>query len=566
PEDPQSLEDLLDAAGRAAQPTDLGWQTLPARLAALPQQQPWTLGRWATLPLGVAAAATLFLVIWLGPGTVPPVEAGPIVVQRQGVELTIFSAAETDGETLYMPLAPPRRRGPTLTGQALVKDRRLILNLKAGDNVVRFTDVAATIDPTSVRFESRTDPLGTHVVEQSFEYDLATADALLKRYLDRRVTCVGKDGEERSGYLVSFDGQTIVLAAAPGQKQERGTESLSRAALKAVRLEDMPSDLVVRPTLVWKLRTRTPGKHETLLTYICGFVKWQADYVVLVTPGKDGQPELLDVSAWVTIDNTSGSAYPDAGLRLIAGDIHRLRDPWAVELELRLGERDLDGTDLFLADRPELARGPDKLREFVQKAFFEYHLYSLSTPSTIRDRQIKQLNLFQRKGVKTTRRYVYEPWQGRRLGVELLAKNDKDNNLGVPLPKGRVAVEQRDRDGETAVIGRTEIDHTAVKEEIALKYAYAFDVVGEHRQVSRKAFFGDRLLGIRWEAVYEMRVRNHKAEPIQVRAFAQRLNPHDRLIEASLALHHKDTQTIYFDFNLAANAERTIRYTIETQE
>ncbi len=314
PEDPQSLEDLLDAAGRAAQPTDLGWQTLPARLAALPQQQPWTLGRWATLPLGVAAAATLFLVIWLGPGTVPPVEAGPIVVQRQGVELTIFSAAETDGETLYMPLAPPRRRGPTLTGQALVKDRRLILNLKAGDNVVRFTDVAATIDPTSVRFESRTDPLGTHVVEQSFEYDLATADALLKRYLDRRVTCVGKDGEERSGYLVSFDGQTIVLAAAPGQKQERGTESLSRAALKAVRLEDMPSDLVVRPTLVWKLRTRTPGKHETLLTYICGFVKWQADYVVLVTPGKDGQPELLDVSAWVTIDNTSGSAYPDASL------------------------------------------------------------------------------------------------------------------------------------------------------------------------------------------------------------------------------------------------------------
>jgi hypothetical protein len=472
-----------------------------------------------------------------------------------------------------MPLVPPLPRGAQRTGQALVRDRRLILNLLKGDNVVRFTDVAATIDPTSVRFESRTDPLGTVVVEQSFEFDLATADALLKRYLDRRVTCIGKDGEEHSGYLASHDGDTIVLKKGSGLINDKGdskspdpffTESISRRTLRAVRLDELPPDLVVRPTLVWKLRTRTPGRHETILSYICGFVKWQADYVVLVTPGQGGQPERLDLSAWVTIDNTSGTAYPDAGLRLIAGDVNRLRDPWAVELVDRLGEPLNRDGEVFLGLQEHLLVAGEgrRLREFVQKSFFEYHLYALSDPSTIRDRQIKQLHLLERKGVKTTRRYVYDPTvSGNRVTVELLAKNDKEHNLGVPLPKGRVTLEQRDIDNETAVIGRTEIDHTPAKEELALKYVHAFDVVGRHREVSTEWLWCDHL-----RSVYELRVRNHKAEPIAVRAFARRLGQNDTLVEASAEHHRKDTATVYFDFTLPANAERVIQYTVDTRE
>src|SRR5439155_14360656 len=127
----------------------------------------------------------------------------PIEVRRESVDLTILSIAETEGETLYMPiLGLVERPGSTrrkLSGQALVKDRRLVLNLKAGDNLVRFTDIAATIDPTSVRFVSTTDPAGTQVVEQNFEYDLANADSLLKRYLDKQITCIGKDGSETTG-------------------------------------------------------------------------------------------------------------------------------------------------------------------------------------------------------------------------------------------------------------------------------------------------------------------------------------------------------------------------------
>jgi hypothetical protein len=592
--DNDALRKLLDAASQAAQPTAFGWQTLPARLAHTAQQQPRSLGRWATLPIGVSAAAVLFLIVWLGRFGPERVVASdlPIEVKQVQVDLTVLSVAETDGETLYMPILhrlgrrlmampgsgtpwrnlqedlesflrqdgaqPARKR----TGQALVKDRRLVLNLKKGDNLVRFSDVAATIDPTSVRFESLTDPAGTTVVEQGFEYDLATADTLLGRSVDQEIVCIGTDGAETAGYLASFDAQTIVLVSEPSGKQ-RATQSLTRRSLRAVRLASLPEDLIVKPTLVWKLRTQTPGKHETILSYICGFVKWQADYVALVTPGTDKQPDLLDLNAWVTLENTSGSTYKDAGLRLIAGDVNRLKDPWAWRSPV---------PDI-LDQRAELVDGlvgslalesVRRLREdqFVEQAFFEYRLYTLSLPTTVRDREIKQLQLFQKKGVKTTRRYVFDPeLDSQRLAVELLAKNDKDNNLGVPLPKGRVAVEQRGSDGETAVLGRVEIDHTAVKEELALRYMFASDVVGEHKEASV-----EKLDKKRTRHDYEIRVRNHKNEPIAVRAFSERLPRGGKLTQANATFEQHDAQRYMFEFRLAANAERTIRYSVEFEE
>jgi hypothetical protein len=385
----------------------------------------------------------------------------------------------------------------------------------------------------------------------------------LRRYLDRGITCVGKDGQETSGRLAAFDASAVVLSGV-GPNGEGTTVNLSRGALRAVRLGELPSELITRPTLVWKLRTRTPGRHETVLSYICGFVKWQADYVVHVTPAAGKEPDRLDFSSWVTIENTSGSTYPQAGLRLIAGDINRVRDPWAVRSEPialdPLHDAELLAVDM---DRDGFLRLGEKARpEFIQRSFFEYHLYALNVPSTIRDRQIKQLALLQRQGVKASRRYVYDPAEGgRHLVVELVVKNDKDNGLGLPLPKGRVTVEQRDRDGETAVIGRTEIDHTPVKEELELRYVRAFDVVGQHRSVAVEYVREDLR-----RTTYELRVRNHKAEPIQVRTFALRLGGDDTFLQASAPHQRKDSATVHFDFALDANAERVIRYTIETRE
>jgi hypothetical protein len=569
PED-RSLEDLLDAAGRSAQPTHPGWQQLPQRLARLPQRLRRLRWRWWLAGGAAVAAAALVVIALLFPPNAA-VLAGPIEVQRLDVQLTILSVKETEGETLFMPLlrvvgqslsgvpdaepmaalskqvVPP---GPPLgkvTGQALVKDHRLVLNLRDGDNEVRFTDVAASMDPTSVRFVSTTDPEGTQVVEQNFEYDLASADTLLQRYLEREITCIGRDGQETTGYLIAHDPDSIVLATEPpgADGKKRTTQTLSRATLQAVRLHEMPAGLLVKPTLVWKLRTHRPGRHDTLLTYLCGMMKWQADYIALVTPGDDLNPERLDLTGWVSIENTSGSTYEKAQLKLIAGDVNRKRDPWAPEPPQGVALATFGAIDGPVG---AVTNGPLVKKEFVEQSFFEYHLYTLTAPSTVRDREGKQLNLLQRKGVQANRRYVYDPYvDGRRASIELAARNEKENQLGLPLPKGRVTFEQRDTDGETAVLGHVDIDHTAVKEELVLRYGHAFDVIGEFKEVQLRQ--------------YEMRVRNHKTQTIRVRAVAHTA-PGQKVLLASHGYELHDAQTVWFDFDLKPNAEQQITYTL----
>ncbi len=555
--DPDPLEPLLDAAGRAAQPADPGWDRLADRLARTPQRRRRRLW-WLAPPLAAAAAAALFLALWLGPSQPVSAKDPPIEVKRLDVDLTVLSASDQDAATLYMPLL---RLGtfsiggnpvlPPSTGQALVKDHRLILNLKEGDNVVRFADVAATIDPTSVRFVSTTDPVGTQVVEQNFEYDLVNADGLLKRYIDREITGVGRDGGETTGYLASYDSENIVLASAPpdpDRKKPRETQILPRRTLQAVRLKDVPADLLVKPTLVWKLRAAKAGKHDTTVSYLCGFVKWSASYVAVVAPGVPGQPDLLDLTGWVTLDNASGATYPKAGLKLIAGDVNRVRDPWAALIQTmgELGElRDKLADQTFAFDMPA------QNKEFVEKSFFEYHLYALTAPSTVRDKEVKQLNLLKRSGVKAERRYVYDPQNdgSRNLAVELTAKNEKENHLGIPLPKGRVTFEEIDTDGESAVTGHTEIDHTPVKEELTLRYGHAFDVVGDYKQLDPTHF--------------EMRVRNHKmTDTIAARAVV-RIGMNQKITRASHDFVMHDVTTAHLDFAVPPNAEVVVNYTVE---
>jgi len=448
---------------------------------------------------------------------------------------------------------------------ALVKDHRIVLNLRAGDNTVWFTDVAATIDPTSVRFWSETDPIGTKVVEQNFEYDLATAGAILKRYLDRKITCVLKDGKQHEGFLCSHEGDIVLADKPPSDSgQMRKTESISRDQIRAVQMPDVPKDLFVKPTLVWKIRTQRPGQHETTLMYACGHADWQADYVVAVTPGGRGEKDQLDLQGWVTIDNRTGSTYKDAGIKLIAGDVNRVPDPWAVvQVEPVSVSGDMlwsvnGHVDFFFSKIAE--------KEFIEKSFFEYHLYTLSAPSTVKDQQIKQLKLLKAEGVKALRRYVLDSPAGsdeshRHVSVVLEFKNEKDNKLGMPLPKGRVRIMQRDPDGDMQLINTTEIDHTAKDEEMKLIIGTAFDVAAERAEMNMTR------PGHRQETrTIRLRMRNHKDETIQAR-FVERLVP-NRNWEITLTSDpwtREDVSTIHFDFTLEPDAEKEITYTVDYQ-
>jgi len=586
----------------------------PSRRAETGQSKPsdrrTALRRWLALAAGLLVAVTMLglaIVLMLNPGGTTAVAGDlPVEVHRRGIEVTIFNAAENDEPTLYTPLAVlqggsgdgdsaaqvQRRitRGQALAefqnpqealasgryrpgnlgmglvkdqGMGLVKDQRMVLHLKAGDNVVKFTDVAATIDPTSVRLTSESDPAGIQagiqVVEQNFEYDLASGDALLKRSLDRRVTCIGKEDKELlEGFLVSYDSAALSLADAPPSPDPKAprpkVQSVTRQQLKAIRIDEMPKDLHTRPTLVWKLRAAKRGDHLATLTYLCGNVVWQADYVAAIEKtGPDGR-DTLDLTGWVTIDNRSGTTYDRAGLKLIAGDVHRVRDPWA------LPERSEEEPPIYGFFMGYATGGYVGAKEFTTKDFFEYKLYTLSQPSTVADNQIKQLSLLRAAGVQGQRRFLFDPARhATELTVELVVKNEKSNGLGLPLPKGRVTFVGRDADGESHFLGRDQIDHTPKDEELVLKLGRAFDAAGEHRHVRTEVPHPNRRI-----ETHEIRVRNHKDAGIRVRAVA-RLQPslNWQITKTTDEYAKHDFQTLHFDFPLKANAEKRVEYTVD---
>jgi hypothetical protein len=614
-QEPAKLEERLDEAGRLCQPRHPGWETLLARLPAqepMPTPAPMIKPRrfpWRTL---LATAASIFVVglaLLLSsklPDAIQPAVAMnlDVRVERRGVQVTVFNPSTSDEPTLFMPLFPApapesgygvaqryaqalqmqhrampessgrSRRypgqpapGPPNRGMALVRDQRMVLHLKAGDNIVRFTDVAAAIDPTSVTLVSDTDPIDTKVIEQNFEFDLASGDALLKRYVDRKVTCIGrtdergKSDDEFSGYLVSFDPETIILAErapdADPQKARPKTESIARARLKAIRCNSMPKDLYTRPTLVWRLRTKTPGDHLTTLRYLCGNVSWVANYVVLITGHDPDQGDKLDLKGWVSMDNRSGATYDNAGLKLIAGDVNRVRDPWAPRIIIQEDEAEV----VLLLEKAVGEKESGK-KAFVAKDFFEYKLYTLSQPSTIKDQQIKQLSLLEAHGIFGRRRFVFDPTVNATSPlVELVIQNKKENSLGRALPKGKVTLAQEDAEGEVQLLGRDTIDHTPKDEELKLKMGQAFDVTGEYRDVDVRRPAAQELV-----QTSEVRLRNHKDEDIDVRVVGHLQGYANwQITDKTDEFIKHDFQTVYFDFRLKANTEKTIRYTVDYQ-
>ncbi len=627
----RQLEDLLQQAGRDAQPTAEGWDGLEERLASIPQRErsgdapstdrdgmgggEHTGGRlyiWFSAVTGAAAmiAVMIGIGIYFGVSQQQALAITPAIrVERQDVALTVFNEFEAERPVLYTPqqqvlpqvqqerhvrqqivaqpvfaqgAAPFHTRAPQPYGMALVKDRRLVFNLQAGENVVRFTDVAATMDPTSVQLVSETDPHGTRVVEQNFEYDLATADALLKRYIDRKITCVDDKGETIEGYLAAYDRGSLILAdrvATDGDEESEGegsnrpaTQTINRAQLRAVQLPEMPADLNVMPTLVWTVKTGTPGRHAFVLTYLCGEVKWEANYVALIQAGtrddgalSDGSDDTLDLQSWVSIDNRSGTTYPKSGIKLMAGDVNRVEDPWApVPL---LNDR-LAAISGFYLGFDESSLGVSnrviEVPVFAEKSFFEYHLYTLNVPSTVRDRQIKQLSLKQVAGIPFVRRYVFDTQlHATRPTVQLVFTNDEDHQLGLPLPKGQVRVMQADGDGDLHLLGRHEIDHTPKNEEMEIPIGQAFDVTGQRRVVNKARPFPERLDN-REVLEIEFRMRNHKNTPIQARCVEHLHRGRQcEVTESTAEFTHEDAFTLHFDFELAPDSEKTMRFTLD---
>jgi hypothetical protein len=416
----------------------------------------------------------------------------------------------------------------------LVKDVRVV-NVENGIHEIRFDDVAARIDPTSVHFRALDNPDDVVLREQNFQYDLADAERLLSRYLGRSVTAVMKEGGSQSGTLLSYDHANLVL-----QQSGDGVAVINRAEVKTVTLGELPGGLVVRPTLVWSLQSNRSGPERVETSYLTGGINWHAEYVAVVNP----DDTKLDLTAWVSIDNQSGATYENAKLKLVAGDVHRVQ-PEYVPMNGRAGR---------LKDEMQAMAAPP---QFTEEAFFEYHLYSLDQPATVRDRETKQLSLFPTAAASALKKMTFDgARRAKDVVVSLEVANSKANALGMPLPKGIVRVYKQGRDGAQEFVGEDRIDHTASDEKMRLTLGNAFDVVGE-RIVTAHDRIDDRTN----RQSIKVELRNHKTEAVDVSVIEHM--PGDWTVtEKSHDYKAVDAHTIEFPVRVPAGGTVVVTYTV----
>ena len=449
--------------------------------------------------------------------------------------------------------------GQNVPGYAVVRHERS-LALERARNTVRFTDVAALIDPTTVAFESLTDPRGTHVVEQNFQFDLVNTAKLLQKYVDRNITV----DQVRGNGVESFTGTLLSTAGGLVLRHPDGTiQTVPHNA--GVRLPELPGGLITRPTLIWDIAASKPGTHRSRVSYQTTGITWWADYNVTYAGGANANTCRLDVGAWVSILNQSGAGYPDAKLKLVAGDVHRAAPPGRVRAAMD-------------AARPMMAES--KAAGFEEKAFFEYHLYTLGRPTTLPDNSTKQIELFAAaRGVPCEKTLVYygltpgyygsSPMTDRNYGTQSNSKvdvylgfrNSPENNMGMPLPAGRIRVSKLDDADKTLeFIGEDTIDHTPSKEKVLIKLGSAFDVVGERRQVN---FSVDTTRKTMTEEI-EVKLRNQKKEAVTVIVKENLYRwVNWSIAQKSHGYEKQDARTVHFPVRIAAGAEATVRYTVQ---
>jgi len=419
---------------------------------------------------------------------------------------------------------------------AVVKERRR-MSIPAGVGQVRFTDVASRIDPTSVHFESLSDPAGTTVLEQNYEYDLVGPTKLLEKYLDKRVTLFTKDGGIHTGTLLSQSEGKIVLQDDGGRLQLiSGGENLYR-----IELADLPEGLITRPTLLWETRSAGGGDQLCQVTYMTGGIGWKADYVMIVQEGD----AMVDLTGWVTLDNKSGATYKEAKLKLVAGDVHRVKPPVQ-------RHRDRKRFEVMAMSAPA--------PQFEEKSFFEYHLYTLQRPTTIRQAQTKQVTLLSAGNVPAKKVFEYNGSRtGKKVQVKMEFKNSEENNMGMPLPKGKVRAFKADSDGSLEFIGEDEIDHTPKNEELRILLGNAFDLVGERTQLEQR-----NLTDSVHEAVWQIKLRNHKEEGVIIKVVEPQWGDW-KVMDASHPYKKKDAKTLEFNVEVPADGEEVVTYTVRTK-
>jgi hypothetical protein len=385
----------------------------------------------------------------------------------------------------------------------LVRETRR-LTLPAGRIALRFADVTAQIRPETVHLASLTAPSSLRILEQNYQYDLLNPAKLLDKFVGREITLVLRRYQNNTE---SFEPVQATLLSNNGGQVWRinGQIVINPTNISEIRFPDLPKNLVATPTLVWDVENTNTATQTVEASYLTNGLNWRSDYVLLI----NADDTKGDLQGWVTLTNASGATFENARLQLVAGDVNRVTEQ----------ERN------FAVAGAMARKAAMDEAQFQEQGFFEYHMYTLQRPATIRDNETKQVSLLEAAGfdvkkefVLNGQRYYYtgynNPGQAikEKVGVYMQFRNSQTNKLGMPLPAGTIRLYKKDDKGNQQFIGEDKIDHTPKDEDVRVKVGDAFDIVAERKQTDFKVLASGHL----YEYGYEIKIRNHKDGPVTV--------------------------------------------------
>ena len=488
-----------------------------------------------------------FLLIFVAAGSVTPAFAAP---QNGGdVSVPAERLLPADAATTTQKDRVDLNVTVYNSNLALIRDVRQI-HLSSGVSPLRFEDVAAAIMPATVHFRSLSEPAKLAVVEQNYEYALLDAQKLLQKYVGREVTLV--HGEEQASSTKWVETKAVLLADNNNEPVWKiGNEIVTGMPTSWYRFSELPGNLYSRPTLVWTLDNRGAAAQKVEASYLTNNMNWNADYVLTVSRDE----RTGDLDGWVTLTNNSGTAYENAKLQLVAGEIHQVAPVVA--------------TGAAIARMEAAVPAPP---QFQQENMSEYHLYTLGRRTSIQNNESKQISLLSGTGVPIEKflavegqPYYYRNQQGignpipESVKVYYRFKNEEKGGLGMPLPAGTVRVYQADSKGGIQFVGEDHINHTPKDETLKIYVGNAFDVVCERKMIDYKKL--DKNL---YEMEFQITLRNHKDTPVTVEA-REPVGADWEVVNSNLKWTKLDAATISFEIPVDKDGTATLDYRVRVK-
>ena len=447
---------------------------------------------------------------------------------------------------------------------AVVRDT-VPLELQAGANSVRYSGATAQVEPDSVILR---DPAGRHslqILEQNYRNDPVSEPLLLSLFEGKTIDFEKLRMKDNTETRELIPGKIVRSGYVPGGEPQQPIIEVNgklQFSLPGTPLfPDLGDDTVLKPAFNWLLQSDSAGKFDAEVGYVTAGFDWSASYN-LVSPEKG---DFADLVGWITMKNESGKTFETARIKLMAGDVNKIQPPQA-----------------FYSRRMALAKANpmayDAAPAVTEKAFDEFHLYSIARPTTLHDHETKQVEFVHAEKMYAPTIYVYDGAEGyqfyglnydqnygqsenKKILVQREFVNAETNQLGLALPAGKLRFYRRDADGQLQFVGENQIDHTPRNETVRVTTGNAFDLVGERKQTNFRVDTSDKWI----DESFEIKLRNRKKDaPVEIRVVEHlyRWSSWKILSNVSDDFTKKDAQTIEFRIPVKPDEERTVTYTV----